>query len=258
MKTFKLEKTQNLDLIILDSFDDSKRAIIGKFQLVFSMITRCASLNEEDIHEAQLNQNVSFAKACAFLETVIDNSIVTDLENSTDALVFFQGYENNVIVLPEVTDTTLLAALYAKLNSITNENTTMEKMSLHSVDDNMTYHYFVDEDDDDDELDYYPELPAIGEWCTELSYWDKPWWLRADGHTFDRVADNKEELERWINVKNSADLDADFQEMLDTIEQSVTKLVNKVAGKEEPVGEVIEVDFNNPEKRPGKWNPTVV
>ena len=245
MRRLVVEKITPIKLILVDE----KTLLVKNFNISFTMATYPDE--EEDLISAQINQNVSFSKAVFFLEQIINESIVFEKERADEINKYLVDFENNMIVIPDLSEATLITVLHSKLNSISSKNTRVDKIKLIEVIDNITYEYYDDNEDDDNGL-----LPEIDEWMGEFAFYDQPWWRRNDQLTWDNAAKDKEEYELWLERKASDDFPTST-EAFDDIEERVLEVISSVLKDgEEPKGEIIEVDFTNEKRK--KWKPTLV
>jgi hypothetical protein len=247
MKTLKLEKTIPASIISLDF--DTRYADIVNLEISYVIITDLTDPSEEEIMRAHLDQNVGFAKINVFLENMIDGCVAITAEASVDPAIreTIDRLDNNVLMLPDLTEVTLMSALISKMNAITAENTSVRELSIRNVRDKVTYSFMCDEQDDSD----YDDLPTAKEWLGEFPYWEKTWWERDDISTYDRGAKDEEELKNWKKNAEEQRIDELNKQTFREVEQDVTAIFLKVANqhtKEEHAGELIEVDFSKKNK----------
>ncbi len=245
MRRFVVEKVIPIKLILVEE----KSLIVKNFNVSFTMATYPDI--EEDLISAQINQNVSFSKAVFFLEQIINESIVFEKERADEINKYLVEYENNMIVIPDLSEATLITVLHSKLNAISSENTRVDKIKLIEGIDSITYEYYDDNEDTETSI-----LPSIDEWMGDFSFYEEPWWHRNDQLTWDNAAKDKEEYDLWLERRTSEGFPTST-EAFDEIEERVMEVITSVfKSGEEPKGEIIEVDFAN-EKRQ-KWKPTLV
>jgi len=246
--TAVLEQSTKVSLTVIDSaarYIDSKKYTIS-YQM-FSMATK------DDFGNHSENQNKSFLKVNFFLRSIFDNSVAFVIEDMPNAERFLAEFENNLVVLPDLDDMTLLECLHRKLQTIAGEHTCISKISLYDHDIGLTYHGFYD-----DERSY--SLPAQKDFCGELSYWELPWWDRYDVLTFDNIAETQELVDEH---RNSVDMEK-LSEPFDDIDENIAELLNKVkdelivaeGDEAKPAGDVVSLD--QVKKKKGKWKPTIV
>lgn len=232
-----MEKTVPLRLIIVDS--DTQELNLLSYNLTFNLVSIVDA--HKDFDEVQLEQSISFTKIMSFLEYVVDNSILFDSDSAVQNNKIFSGFMNNLIVLPDISEHTFLAALHSKLNAIIKDSSQVDKLRLAEDSQGVLYEYILIDE-------YYDELPTSEEWTTDMSYWSGCWWTRADANTLDLEAETPEELERW--KKSSKTVDNLFTKMFDDIDEAYY-------GAKQHDGELIPVDFEK--KQPIKrWTPTLV
>jgi hypothetical protein len=248
--TAVLEQTHKIGITIIDSnagYIENKNYTIT-YQM-FSMATTY------DFGNHSQNQNKSFLKVNYFLSGVVDNSVAFALEDMKHAERFLADYSNNLIVLPDLDDMTLLECLHRKLQTIAGEHTVISKLSIHDDQTGLTYHGFYD-----DETAY--SLPSQKDFCGELSYWEQCWWDRYDVLMFDNIAETQEEIDLH---RESQDLDK-LSEPFDDIDESISEILERVRkglivddDEVKVPGEVVSLDQAKASKRKkSKWKPTIV
>jgi hypothetical protein len=244
MKYFSMEKTVPVKLIQFQ--EEQKLMTVCNYDISFTMVTSFDNVDE--VHEAQLQQDIGFSKIMTFLVSVIDGSVVFGAESSSELFSMLHEYYNNVIVLPEVSENYLLAALHCKLNAITSDATFVQQIKIYDCDEKVTYDYMMTDDEE------YDELPSEEEWMGELSYWEGCWWNRPDVNTMDKRAESEEEYENWIKIREEQHIDELNMQAFRDIEAAFT---NEEA---ENSGELISVDFKNSSAKEKKhvWKPVLV
>lgn len=234
MKAVTLNKKVHLNLII------STHNVLELYNcdLTFSLITDTDNVSEAAMQKAQIEQNISFSKVVTFLENIFNNSVVI---NRDDPFInTWSSLDNNIVVLPEVSDTMLIACIHAKLNSLICENSCIDNVRLNDITEDIMFEYFSDGEP-------YNELPSDEEWCPELSLWNTPWWFRDDVVTFDKIAEDKQAYDSWlVSVEREEIVDLS-SEIFDAIEKQFTQKITDLAP-----GEIIEVDFGK------KFKPKLV
>lgn len=234
MKAVTLNKKVPLNLII----STNNNIELYNCFLTFSLVTETDNKSEDALRKAQIDQNISFSKVVTFLENILNNSIVIDREDKF--INTWSSLDNNIMVLPDVSDTMLIACLHAKLNSLICENSCIDTVQLFDITENMTFDYFNDGDP-------YSELPLDEEWCPELSFWETPWWFRDDVVTFDKIAEDSTSYSKWIDSNERAEIIGLSTEIFNEIEKQFTQEITNIG-----LGEIIEVDFSK------KFKPTLV
>lgn len=242
MSNVTLEKSMDVNLMMVDN----DRIEIMQGNIMFTMVTMAPDDSEKSIKEARIAHSVNFAKCLTFLELMLDHSMIIPADLPQGLISELAPYNNNLISLPEVNETCLLAALHSKLNVICGGSTHVNIMRISDKVQGLSYTY-----QQEDALGGYPELPATqAEWLGDMPYWDTAWWLRPDVTTLDRNADSQEEMDVWLDAKLEADMDNANTALFDEIERSV----REAASDDQPSGELIEVDF----ERKTPWKPTIV
>jgi len=193
----------------------------------------------DDIVQAQINHNISYAKIRLFLESILPNTLICSSKDLTEALKLCSELENNIMVVPDCGESIIAAALHHKLNAICKDYTYMEELVLYEPEQDITYRYLLT----DDELDI--SLPT-GSWLGELSFWDDPWWERDDCLTFDNVALNKSELKTFADQKIMHEYNSN--ETFINLEKEISRMFEpeEEISPREPKhdADVIRVDFN--------------
>jgi hypothetical protein len=256
MKEFNLEKTVPIKLMLFNG--PNSRIELKNFKISFSMVTQMEA-TEDDTMTAQFNQNISFSKVLYFLTEIFNESILFESEHKEDIFKYLSTCDNNLVVLPDLSEGTIVTALHRKLNSISHETTRVHHVKLCDTDLDLTYKYTCTTEDDE----AFDGLPDIDDWIGPLSYWEQPWWARPDQLTWDHAAVNQEEWEQH----KGRDLDGseiDPCAAFDEIEAHLLVIFQEAlidAGlAEKKEGQLIEVDFEK--KKPvhpeEKWVPTVI
>lgn len=192
----------------------------------------------DDIVQAQINHNISYAKIRLFLESILPNTLICSSKDLTEALKLCSELENNIMVVPDCGESIIAAALHHKLNAICKDYTYMEELVLYEPEQDITYRYLLT----DDELDI--SLPT-GSWLGELSFWDDPWWERDDCLTFDNVALNKSELKTFADQKIMHEYNSN--ETFINLEKEISRMFEpeeEISPREPHDADVIRVDFN--------------
>jgi hypothetical protein len=241
MNEFRLEKECSIQLMYYNA--EANLLDIRDVDLTFSMVTSAYSNDPLDLAEAQLKQNISFAKASSFVERCLHGSIIFDNVISTIGLTL----ENNLITVPDVTENTFVASLICKLNSIVDEDTTIHSIKMFDKYDKLKYTYKIEEKDTD-----YP-LPKQTDWLGEYPYWETPWWYRDDITTYDKGATTEEEYKGWQKERKDGNVDKENRIWFEEIEKEVIKLYTEMKNEQETTspkkGEVISIDFGNKNKQ---------
>ena len=246
--TAVLEQSHQVGLTILDI--DARIIETKTYILTYQMFSMAT---EGDFGLQSINQNKAFLKINTFLNTIIDNSVAFRMEDMLKVDRFLAEYDNNLMVLPDLDDITLMETLHRKLQTIAGEYTCISKLSLKDQDTGLTYHGFFDED-----TRYH--LPSQKEFAGEMSYWELPWWDRYDVLTFDNFADTQEEIDEH---RSNTDLEK-LTDLFDKVDENIEDIINNAkAGlivddtvEDKKPGEVVSLD--QAKKKKGKWKPTVV
>jgi len=259
MKSFRLEKSIKLSLVMFETLP-TKRLSQNVFELTFSLLTEPKDTSPEGLNQAQLNQNISFAKCNAWLESFCNYSCVLEADSKLDTSIFdfLQDWENTLIVLPDLHESTITSAIHAKLNTICEEGSHIDEIVWSDTTDNVCYRYFNDLENGGSD---YDDLPDIKSWMGEFSYFDTPWWFRNDSSTIDRPAADQIELDTWIKHKEKIGYDdlvvATFNEIDQNISDMWDEIRKTVSEDNKEPGELIDLaSFKTSKKE--KWKPTLV
>lgn len=202
---------------------------------------RTEAVEGGDYSDAYLRQNVSFQIINNFLYEQLHQTIVYDYDGKTMAEKSFSEYNNNFMFLPSLSEATFASAIHCKLNSMIDDSSHVESLSIEDTVDGMEYSVYND--------DYeYTTLPTIDQWLGELSFWKAPWWERRDFSTFDNVAQDQEELDTWFSDDKQQEIIAKMSYPIEEIIKEVTSQLDTTPEKDK--GKLIEVDFKKKEFKP--------
>lgn len=244
-----LEQSHDFRLCI---FDSKQRWLDQKhFTVTYNMF----SLADDSDHLKQSqHQNAAYLKLNYFILNHIDQAMAISMTEMPMAAKFLSEYDNQMMVLPDLDNVTILEALTKKFVTLCGTHTMITSVSLKDHGTGIKYNFFYD----DEETTFM--LPTVKEWLGELSFWDEPWWDRYDVLTFDNVAQDEQELEEHKTDKEGLE---GTRAPLDDIDDKVVGLLsgvkdqyNKENGIEKPEGELISLDAHK--KKKGKWKPTIV
>lgn len=235
MKSFILEKTVPIKLILVDH--ENQMLDISNYDLSFTMVTEADEQDSKSVLEAQLKQNISYTKILTFIEGVLDHSVVFDGYQQDNLYSNLGEYNNNFVVLPGLSESVLISAIHSKLNVIVEQDTFVDCVTMKDTTNNLSYQYVVTPDEG------YSELPDSGNWIGEFPFWETPWWHRNDISTTDNDAQTQEQYDKWLEVKESGNVDEMNKKTFQEIEQQLTELFNEVKKIKTGPGEIIEVDF---------------
>jgi hypothetical protein len=229
-------------MIVMDSVN--KYIDIKNYDVTYTMFSVPVP---DDPDMSSRNQNKAFLKVNYFVKSILDGSIVYTPDDLHDVNEVFLNYDNNYVVLPDTTDTTLLEALHSKMNVLCGDHTYIDDLSLTDTDVGVGYNMTADSE----EITY--GLPEQSDWLPEFSFWPVSWWERYDITTFDNYSETEQDVETFQNTDvylNTLTSD------LDQIDQQVDDLFNQMMGK---TGEVIELDQIRAQQETKKvWKPTLV
>ena len=236
MRKLTLEKTCPIKIILLDK-DVSRTIQILNLNISYSMFTMVNGTDASDI-EAQVEQNTSYCKINMFLESIVNNCTAVDIDDLVALDPLVKMFDNPLMGMPALNETTLLALIHSKMNAISGNNTHIEKLKLFDLDEGVAYTYDTSESEEMD----YPELPETQiEWLGEFPYWDIAWWCRNDISIYDRGAKDSAEYDAWIEAKEKNNVDAENKDSLLQIEKGIREaFIDDVPEKK---GELVEIDF---------------
>jgi len=249
MRQVTLNKTLPMRVLMLDT--DQNVIQTTEYRLTYSMTTTVDPEAVDPHLEAQKAQNKSYAKVNTFVEQVLDHSFIIQIGNPD--LKFIEKYNNNIIVMPDLGETTFLAALHCKLNHIVDKNTFVDNVGLVDTDQQITYNYNVDSFEEDTWI----ELPSHDEWLPELPHFEQSWWFRYDMCTMDGMSTNQEEHDMWLVTRGEEGVDDINKEPLDYIDKTFDKMFDESTPKD---GQVVDLkDYKvAKEKKETGWKPTLV
>ena len=236
MKKIQMEKKVRAGILL---YQGTPKKLMEPKTIEIRFSLRTENDDVDDILQAQINHNISYAKIRLFLESILPNTLICSSKDLTEALKLCSELENNIMVVPDCGESIIAAALHHKLNAICKDYTYMEELVLYEPEQDITYRYLLT----DDELDI--SLPT-GSWLGELSFWDDPWWERDDCLTFDNVALNKSELKTFADQKIMHEYNSN--ETFINLEKEISRMFEpeEEISPREPNhdADVIRVDFN--------------
>ena len=236
MKKIQMEKKVRAGILL---YQGTPKKLMEPKTIEIRFSLRTENDDVDDIVQAQINHNISYAKIRLFLESILPNTLICSSKDLTEALKLCSELENNIMVVPDCGESIIAAALHHKLNAICKDYTYMEELVLYEPEQDITYRYLLT----DDELDI--SLPT-GSWLGELSFWDDPWWERDDCLTFDNVALNKSELKTFADQKIMHEYNSN--ETFINLEKEISRMFEpeEEISPREPKhdADVIRVDFN--------------
>lgn len=236
MKKIQMEKKVRAGILL---YQGTPKKLMEPKTIEIRFSLRTENDDVDDIVQAQINHNISYAKIRLFLESILPNTLICSSKDLTEALKLCSELENNIMVVPDCGESIIAAALHHKLNAICKDYTYMEELVLYEPEQDITYRYLLT----DDELDI--SLPT-GSWLGELSFWDDPWWERDDCLTFDNVALSKSELKTFADQKIMHEYNSN--ETFINLEKEISRMFEpeEEISPREPNhdADVIRVDFN--------------
>ena len=196
---------------------------------------------ELTLEDVSFQQNMSYQVISYFLKEYLSDVVVYDLDSQFMVESGIAEYENSLVVLPKLNESTLATALHCKLNTLCLPNSIVESVELTDLNDELSYTYY------NDELDY-PSLPDAEEWQGPLSFWDTSWWFRKDFSMFDNHAISQEELDKWkvndTEQEQISQLAKEYYNTLDTFSKMYKEQFEPPIEK----GKVIELHADTPKK----------
>ena len=195
--------------------------------------------------ELSVKQNIAYQKIMHLCNNYINNSLWYDKNDINVIDAHFSSSQNVLMITPANNVMYLTNCLFAKFNSICDEQIIVNKIDLQEIATGVTY--TVEED-----TGLMPEvLPTQEEFMGPLSVYDKPWWERSDVSTYDNVALDEEEKERIQEKLHESKelLEEDFKQ----IEKDVQTYMST---SPEEVAEVIDLESRKPKSK--KWTPKIV
>lgn len=249
MRQVTLSKTLPMRVLMLDT--DQNAIQTTEYRLTYSMTTKVDSDAVDPHQEASKAQNKSYAKVNMFIEQVLDHSFIAELGNPD--IKHLEKYNNNFIVVPDLSETTFLAALHCKLNHIVDVNTFVDTITLKDIDQQITYTYNVIDFEDD----CWIELPSHDEWLPQFSHWEQSWWFRYDVSTADAMASNEEEWKAVLELKAEVDVDALNRESLDYVDETFNKMFDESVERDGQIVDLEDFKIAKEQKKKG-WTPKLV
>jgi hypothetical protein len=188
------------------------------FDIEFTLYSVPEDDTESGIMDASMHQLISYHKCMYFLENILDGSLVVDADGMALAKKLVEDdTDNNIVVIPSLTEQTILGAIQAKLYALCSGGTVIDRVTLSDVREKTTFDLFA-EDGVIEGL-----LPESGRWLGNFPYWETPWWNRPDAVTFDNYAESMDEYEFWTSEENqelvAKDTTAEFLDIENAIRE---------------------------------------
>lgn len=235
-------------VLMLDT--DQNAIQTTEYRLTYSMTTKVDADAVDPHLEASKAQNKSYAKVNMFIEQILDHSFLAELGNSD--IEYLEKYNNNFIIVPDLSEITFLAALHCKLNHIIDASTSVDKIVLNDMDQQLTYTYNVEDFEDDTWI----ELPSRDEWLPEFSCWEQSWWFRYDVSTYDRCCKDQEDYDKWASAKADENIDEMNREALNYVDETFDSMF---AETKEHDGQLVDLeDFRVAKTKKQGWTPKIV
>ena len=241
MRRVTLHKTLPMRVMVLD--DEMGVIQPQDYKITYTLNTLIDPDSADPVIEGQKIQNKSFSKINMLIEQILDNSIVATPSNPDTKLL--EKYTNNFIIVPDLSETTFIAALHCKFNHIVNKGSSVNQITLHETTDDVTYTYVIDDFDQSTWVD----LPTTEEWLTELSCWEIS--------TFDRICEDQAEVDAWTIVKEEEEIDIKNTEALTLIDNMYDSMFD---ANTDFAGEIVDLtEFKDAKKKKQQgWKPKLV
>jgi hypothetical protein len=245
MKNLRLHQTHRIKMVVVDAANQFIE--IKNYDITYTMFSVPMA---EDATASSRNQNKAFLKVNFFLKSMLDGAIVYTPDQLDELSSVLMNYDNNYVVLPDTTDTTLLEAIHCKLNVLCGDTTFVDDISLTDVDNGIGYSMAVDSDD----FSQIYGLPTSqDQWLPGHSFWEEPWWCRYDATTFDNYSELEEHVQEFRQTETfQGALVQDLQQ----IDEQVDALFNQHLGKTAEVISLDQIRADLETKKP--WKPTLV
>lgn len=240
MKSLRLHKMVPIKLLLVNP--ESRYLEQKDYEIEFSIHTE----GVEGDSQGAISQNKGFQKISYMLEDIINNSIVYTPEQIHLMEKYFADYDNNFFVIPLIRETMIIECLHCKFNTLVDEHTYIDFISLKDKTFNLGYTYLNDEHGDYD-------LPVDNSWIGEFPFWDKPWWERYDSTTFDNTGKDSIEQEIVIKDRKEKQVDSLTTMVFDEIDKNIERSLG-----EPKSGEIVDLEEIRKIKAKAKWKPTLV
>ena len=240
MKSLRLHKMVPVKLLFVNT--EARMLEQKDYEIEFSIHTEGVA----GMSEGAVSQNKGFQKITYMLNDIINESIVYAPEQTHLMEKYFADYDNNFFVIPIISETMLIECLHCKFNTIVDENTYVDFISLKDKASNLGYTYLNDEHGDYD-------LPVDNTWIGEFPFWDRPWWERYDSTTFDNSG--KDEIEQEVVKQDREDKQVD--RLTTMVFDEIDKSIEASLG-EPKSGEIVDLEELRKKKVKAKWKPTLV
>jgi hypothetical protein len=225
--------------------DNDKRILDQKkYEIEYTLYTEGTVKGEQSLSGA-ISQNKAFQKINYLMESIIHKSIVYTPTQIPLMEKFFSDYDNNFLVLPDLSEATLLESLHSKLNALAGETTFVDFINMKDSSQNIGYSYI------NDDMDY--DLPADNYWIGEFPFWQTPWWHRYDSTTFDNTGKDASEQQLVRDQRAENEIDTLTTLVFNEIDSEVE---SQLADK--PEGQVVDLEDFKKIRQDRKWKPTLV
>lgn len=238
-----VEKSYNISLLLFFSTSDIIQP--NRYKITLSLRTHAESITDVNKAYHISNDIIEY-----FVNAILHNSIITDIDNIALAETICPPYENNLLVLPSAIDFYICACLYYKFNTIIDKISTIESLRLTNLGSKTTHTMDINE--------AHVVLPDQHTWLGEFPFWKTPWWERNDCSTYDNFCDNSSTYTKWCKYAKEEKIAEYTTAPLKKIRK---RIINEFSGKSnkpaktDTEGELILVDFAKTEP---KWQPKIV
>lgn len=143
-----------------------------------------ATIEEEgvDMENAYFTHNTNFHKVVFFIENILHDSFMVNVEHMIKSQKVWIDLINPVILVPDFIDSQFTEILHAKLNTIT-PGSVIDHITLLDISQDVQYNYV------ESEYRFPEQKDLLGDMCIN----DEWWWFRDDISTFDGIAKDEED-----------------------------------------------------------------
>lgn len=245
MRFIRLKKSKCISISMIDEV--TNHIEMKNFKLTYSLFSMPSA---DKLVDATKAQNAAYQKINFFIEDILDHSFAFTIESNKFAAEVMSNFSNNFVLLPSLTEISLLEALHSKLNVLAGDNSYVEELELEDLATEQTYLYIQDERSN---VEY--DLPDVDAFLGEYPLWGMPWWERYDITTTDNVVESEEEYIKFKEILDEHEVERVSRLVLDDIDAAIDDYFSE----EREVGEVIDLEeMKQHLKDKEKWQPTLV
>jgi hypothetical protein len=149
--------------------------------------------SDEEDKQGDLEIKIGIAKIRYWLTNYVNNCVMFDVGNEWAMRAIFNADDqcditNNIMMLPwDPQDDLIAEILHSKFNALAGPYLQFGIIELSSDDDLGLSYMFTGDGEGN--------LPEVSEWIGDHTFYDKPWWARDDGSTFDLMPNPDADLE---------------------------------------------------------------